>query len=163
MCRGPLGPRFTIGYPITPPNHPTFLQSLLSSRASQSLPGEILSVFLSHPPYQVCGLSDVLSVLGVCMLYKDCTGDLIRKWAPSISTGRGKGTQTKLWSGNRAVLQTSKNTALCNLLSLQQPFKSPAKASGFCLGPETGSVCVAPLQSQNTLYRWNQNELFLHI
>lgn len=57
------------------------------------------------------GLWSVWSVVsppGVCMLYKNCTGDLIHKLTSSINTGRGKGTQTNLWSWNGAVLLASK-------------------------------------------------------
>lgn len=59
MCRRPQGLRLTMGYPTPNPlKYPAVLQSQFSFRASQSLPGEILSVFL-FPPYQVCGLSDL--------------------------------------------------------------------------------------------------------
>lgn len=54
-----------------------------------------------------------------------CTGDLIRKLTLSISTGRGKGTQTDLWSGSGAVLQASKTQS--GYVTLYH-YNSPLKA-----------------------------------
>lgn len=51
MCSSPSGPRFTMGQPTPHPlKYPASLSSPLSSRASQSQPGEILSVFLPPSP-----------------------------------------------------------------------------------------------------------------
>lgn len=59
ICRRPQGLKFTTGYP-PPSKEPHPLQSQLRVSASQSLPGEILPSFC---PHQVCGLSDLVSVL----------------------------------------------------------------------------------------------------
>lgn len=83
---------------------------------------------LGLPVSPLSGLWSVWSLVsppGVCMLYTNCTGDLIQKLTPFISTGRGKGTQTNLWSGKGAVLLASKNTV--GYVTLYH-YNSPLKA-----------------------------------
>lgn len=94
MCRRPQGLKFTTGYP-PPSEEPHPLQSQLRVRASQSLPGEILpSSFL------LIWCQCFRALHGVQQLY------LTHKLTPPINTGRGKGAETVLWSGNGAASKT---------------------------------------------------------
>lgn len=159
-CRRPQGQRFTMGYP-TPPSKVPSLSPIPAQLQGFTITTRWDSLCLPVSP--LSGLWSVWSVVsppGVCLLYTNCTGDLIRKLTPSISTGRGKGTQTRSLKWEWGSVTSFKHSWVCNPLSSQQSFKSTAKASGLCLDLELDPF-VWQLQKppvwegmgQSTMYR----------
>lgn len=100
MCRRPQGLKFTTGYP-PPSKEPT-----VSNPSSESGPHNHFQVRFSRLS------ASIRSV--VCLIWCQCFRALhgvqqlylTHKLTPSINTGRGKGAETDLWSGNGAASKT---------------------------------------------------------
>lgn len=130
MCGSPEGTRFTVGYPPPhfthyPLKYPASLWSQLSFRASQSLPGEILSVFMTLSPirFVVCLIycQSSRGLRAIQKLYRRPSAQI----NPIYQHRKGKGNTDQSLKWERSSVTSFKNTV--GYVTLYH-YNSPLKA-----------------------------------
>lgn len=182
MCRRPRGPAFTVW--SSPPLKVPSLSPVAAQLQGFTITTRWDSLCLPAPPPK-SGLWSVWCVVsppGVCMLYTIYTGGLTHKLTPSISTGRGKGTETNLLKWQRSGVTSFKNTV--GYVTLYH-YNSPLKALPMHLAyvwtwnwiPSCGDFnshrsekaqaeahCTGKIKkNKKCTYRWNTNtSMYIH-